>query len=360
MTPAQWRAFRSAATPSAPDTAAVPLALIVDSPWIPGFLGISTLDYLTVPETWLDANFKVLRRFPDITFLPGFWAEIGMCAEPSAFGCRVSLYPDRTPIAHPLIRSMEELDRVPQPNPLTDGFLPLVLSQYRRLRPAVEAAGYVVKMVAARGPLTTATHLMGVTNFLLALKLQPAETHRLLRVTTTLTRQWLEAQAEAAGDIEAVLVLDDIAGMMSARDYQEFAAPCLKEVFDAFPGALKLFHNDTDNPVSYPFLRELGIHVFNFTHLQPIAKVRRLVGPGITLLGNVPPLEILANGTPEEVRASAQACIAGHRNAGPGSLVLSAGGGTSPGTPAANLDALVAAARDTASSAPAPPHHASC
>ena len=27
-----------------------PVALIIDSPWIPGYLGISTLDYLTVPE----------------------------------------------------------------------------------------------------------------------------------------------------------------------------------------------------------------------------------------------------------------------------------------------------------------------
>lgn len=37
----------------------VPVGLIVDSPWIPGFLGVSTLDYLTVPEVWLEANLAV-------------------------------------------------------------------------------------------------------------------------------------------------------------------------------------------------------------------------------------------------------------------------------------------------------------
>ena len=119
----------------------------------------------------------------------------------------------------------------------------------------MEDAGHLVTMVAARGPLTVATHLMGVTNFLLALKLSPDETHRLLRITTTLVRDWLEAQAEALGDVEAILVLDDIVGFLSAKDYLEFARPYLQEIFEAFPAALKFFHNDTENPVSFPHLR---------------------------------------------------------------------------------------------------------
>lgn len=343
MTLEQWTRFRRAALGQTEPADPLPVALIVDSPWIPGFLGISTLDYLTVPEVWLEANLEVARRFPEIHFLPGFWAELGMCAEPSAFGCKLSLYHDRTPVAHPLVEGIEGLNRLTPPNPLTDGFLPILLNQYQRLRPAIEASGHVIKMVAARGPLTTATHLMGVTNFLLALKLQPAETHRLLRLTATLARQWLEAQADAVGGIEGVLVLDDIAGMMSARDYEEFAAPYLKELFDAFPGTVKMFHNDTDNPVSYSLLPALGIHVFNFTHLQPIEKVRRLVGPALCLLGNVPPLEVLAQGTPEQVRAATVACLRHHPDRK--GLILSAGGGTSPGTPAANIQAFLDAAR---------------
>ena len=59
---------------------------------------------------------------------------------------------------------------------------------------------------------------------------------------------------------------------------------------------MKLFHNDTDNPVSFGCYAELGIHVFNFTHLQPLDKVRELVGPEMCLMGNVPPLEVLAQG----------------------------------------------------------------
>ncbi len=340
MTPEQWEVLRRCARGEPMD--APPVALIIDSPWLPGYLELSTLDYLFFPDIWLEANLRVMAEFPDVTFLPGFWGEIGMAAEPSAFGCRVSLYADRTPDAHHVINDLDEIARLPQPNPLTDGFLPVLLNQYRKLEGRIKDSGRAVKMVAARGPLTTATHLMGVTEFLLGLKLRPAETHALLRITTRLTREWLEAQAEALSEVDGVLVLDDIAGMMSAVDYREFAHPYLKEVFDAFPGALKVFHNDTDNPVSYPMLPDLGIHVFNFTHLRPLSAVREMVGPRLCLLGNVPPLEILAKGSADQVEAAARECLMQHP--GKSGLILSAGGGTSPGTPGRNIRALANAA----------------
>ena len=71
----------------------IPVGLIVDSPWMPGYLGLSTLDYMTMPDVWLDANLKVEAAFPDAIFLPGFWAEMGMASEPSGFGCKLSFFP---------------------------------------------------------------------------------------------------------------------------------------------------------------------------------------------------------------------------------------------------------------------------
>jgi len=341
MNRAQWELIQQCARGDV--VAAPPVALIADSPWIPGHLGVSTLDYLTVPEVWLEANLRIEREFPEVIFLPGFWLEIGMAAEPSGFGCKVSLFPDRTPLVHPMVSSLAELDRLSLPDPRTDGLMPVLLNFYRRLEPRVNDAGHAIKVVAARGPLAVAAHLLGVTNFLLELKLNAAETRRLLKITTTLVRTWLEAQAEALKEVEGVLVLDDIAGFLSPRDYLELGHPCLKEVFDAFPRAVKIFHNDTDNPVSYRHFRDLGIHIFNFTHLQPIARVRELLGPEVCLMGNVPPLDVLAQGSPEDVRASARACLAAFPDRR--GLILSAGGGLSPGTPAANIHALVEATR---------------
>jgi len=339
----QWQLFKHCALGGEVETP--PVALIIDSPWLPGYLGVSTLDYLTVPEVWLEANLAVEREFPEVIFLPGFWVEFGMCAEPSAFGCGFSFHPNQPPDVHPRLNGVQEVERLRPPNPQSDGLLPVILNCYRRLEPRVNAAGRLIKVVAARGPLVVAAHVVGVMNFLLGLKRNPAATHRLLQLTATLARQWLQAQAAALKEVEAVLVLDDVAGFLSPKDYLEFAHPYLKQVFAAFPGAVKMFHDDTNNVVPFPHLAELGIHVFNFTHLQPLAKVRQLVGPDICLLGNVPPLDVLARGTPAQVRRAAQACLKAHPARR--GLILSAGGGTSPGTPAANIRALARATRRT-------------
>lgn len=337
----QWQTLQRCAHME--DTGATPVGLIVDSPWMPGYLGISTLDYLGNPEIWLQANLEVERRFPEVIFIPGFWAEMGMAAEPSGFGCRMSFYDDRTPLVHPLLDAVGDVDRLIQPDPTSDGLMPFLLNMLRKFEPRIQDAGHVVKIVAARGPLAVASHLLGMTNLLLGVKLDPANTHRVLQMTTRAVRDWLEAQANALSSVEGILLLDDVVGFLREKDYLEFAHPYLKEILDAFPGAIKIFHNDMDTTVSYPHLAELGIHIFNFTHLRNLDQVRELVGPQVCLMGNVPPLDVLARGTPEEVLQAAQSCLQLHLDRR--GLILSAGGGVSPGTPGENIQALVQAVK---------------
>lgn len=341
MTPEKWEILKRCA--ACEPLESTPVALIVDSPWIPGYVGISTLDYFQFAEDWLSANFKIQERFSDVIFIPGFWAEFGMATEPSGFGCKINFYEDRTPEVHPAFKSVAEAAEVDVPNPKTDGLMPFVLNLYKRCEPKIKDSDYAIKIVAARGPLTVASHLVGVTQLLLDLKLNPKETHQLLKKTATLTKNWLIAQADALSEVEGILVLDDIVGFLSPKDYLEFAHPYLKEVFDTFDGCVKMFHNDNFNTASFKYLADLKIQIFNFSHLIEINKARELIGDGVCLMGNVPPLEVLARGTKNEVIESALNCLKLHgKKQG---IILSAGGGTSPATPSENILALVEAAR---------------
>jgi uroporphyrinogen decarboxylase len=265
-----------------------------------------------------------------------------MCAEPSGFGCRTSFFHDRTPQVHEMLTSIDEIDRLVQPNPLKDGLMPFLLNFYRRMEPRVHDAGHVIKVVAARGPMATATHLMGATNFIKGLRKQPQKTHQLLKITTKFVKDWLDAQINALDNVEGIMVLDDLIGFVGPKDYQEFVHPYFTEIFGAFPNMVKFLHNDMDNPTSFEYLREWPIDIFNFSHKIDIAKARELVGPDICLMGNVAPLSVLCDGNPEDVRNAAKKCIQRHPQAG---LLLSAGGGTSPGTPDENIQALINVAR---------------
>jgi uroporphyrinogen-III decarboxylase len=339
MRTADWRRLMKAA--HGEHLSAPPVALIVDSPWIPQFLGISTVDYIAIPEVWFKANMTVMNEFPEAIFLPGFWVEPGMAAEPSGYGCRVTFSADQPPSIRPIAEDIADLEALVPANPRKDGLMPLVLAQYRNVLPMVRAAGMDIKIAAARGPLALAAHLLGLTAFLVGLKTEPEKTHRLLRTTTRTVKEWIEAQAEVLPGIGGILLLDDVMGFLSREDYLEFAHPCFKEIFAASDG-LKILHNDSGSPVCYEFLGDLGVNVFNFTHLQGIASARARVGESVCLMGNVPPLDVLAKGSVQQTAKSARACVA--ENDGHPAFLLSAGGGVSPGTPGENIRALISAA----------------
>ncbi len=315
-------------------------ALIVDSPWIPPFLGISTTDYIQNTDVHFRSNLEIIRRYPDIIFFPGFWMEMGMAAEPSGFGARVDYYPQQPPTIQHIIESMDEIDRLKKPNPHKDGLMPSILQRYREELPLIHNEGLDIKVVAARGPMTLASHIMGVTNFLIGLKTEREKTHSLMRLMTDTVKEWLEAQADVLTGVEGIFVLDDIMGFLSEDDYLEFAHDYFKEIF-TLPAQLKVLHNDTPNPISFKYLTDLGVNMFNFSHLTPIADLRQFVGNSVVIMGNISPLDTMVNGSEEDVYREAMSCI--EQNKGNPRFLLSAGGGVSMGTPSSTLDAITRA-----------------
>src|SRR5215472_1762268 len=105
MRPEQWDIFKRAARREKLDK--VPMALIVDSPWIPGYLGIKHLDYYLDPQLWFESNLKVMREFPDIIMVPSWWMEYGMAAEPSVLGAKIKFWQDNTPSEYHTLYRLE-------------------------------------------------------------------------------------------------------------------------------------------------------------------------------------------------------------------------------------------------------------
>ena len=324
----------------------VPAGLIVDSPWIPGYCGVDTVDYYSDPDIWLSCQDKVRSDFPELLLLPGDWVEFGMASEPSSFGCPVRFYHDQTVGIGHLITSAEELeglDDLPVPDPKRDGLMPLALSKIRRLRGPLMERGRRMRIVAARGPLNIAGFLMTIPEFCVAVKTDPDRVCRLLDKTTELVIRWLEAQAEAAGEIGGILLLDDICGFFSEEEYLEFAHPRLKRIFDHFSVPVKMFHNDNfgNRYTTFPHIADLGVNLFNFSFQADLGEAARLLGSKVAILGNLPPLELLTRGTPDEIAKAVNAQLESkpeHCR-----LMLSAGGGASPGMPKENLRAMLEA-----------------
>jgi uroporphyrinogen decarboxylase len=203
-------------------------------------------------------------------------------------------------------------------------------------------AGYTMPVVAGRGPLCTASFFRGVTQLMMDMMDDPDRTLKLLDICTTLTIDWLKAQAAAIGpSVEGILVLDDIVGMIGGEMYEEFAHPFLKRICDAFPQDwVKVYHNDASVEACLERLPDTGFDALNWGKQTDIADACRRLGGRMTLMGNVSPLEIGVRGTPEQVE---EATLDVLRKAAGHPLILSVGGGMSPGMPAENIRAMVRA-----------------
>lgn len=319
-----------------------PVGFIIDCPWIPGWYGVSIAEYLSSETLWFEANRKAIETFPDVWFLPGFWSEFGMCTEPSAFGARCSFPANEFPFAEKVITNVEQINDLWRPDPGTDGLLPFMLNRLKWAQPRIEALGHKIRFSVSRGPLNVATFLMGTTEFLMAIKTDPEPMHKLLRIITDYLKKWHALQRETFSTIDGLMMLDDIVGFMGEKDFLEFGAPYLRELYST-DVSVKFFHNDAPCAKSIRHYADLGINLYNPGIQTSLTDMRALCGNRLTILGNVPPRDVLAQGSPDDVRQAVKKLRLEAGDAG--CLILSSGGGMPMGVTTENIRAFIEAAR---------------
>ena len=338
MNDTQWQALQ--AVIRGEKVTPLPVAFIIDSPWLPNWAEMTILDYYTSEERWLAANFKAIGDFPECIFLPGFWSEYGMCAEPSAFGAKCLFYDNEFPFAEKLIQSADDIDRLTKPDPRRDGLLPFVIKRLKHALPRIEAAGHTLRFAVSRGPLNIASFLMGTTDFLMEMKVSPDKIHQLLRLITDFTGDWLAYQRECFPTIDGVLLLDDIVGFIGEEDYREFAQPYLRELLSKLGVSVRFFHNDSPCRASAPHLHDTGINLYNMGIDVTLKDLQAWTGGKVALMGNIPPRDVLASGTPADVERAVEEQFRSLPDTR--RILFSCGGGMPPNAPTENIRAFIA------------------
>jgi uroporphyrinogen-III decarboxylase len=278
-----------------------PVGFIIDSPWLPGWYNVSALDYFTHPDIWYEANLKAINTFPEVIFLPGFWSEFGMCTEPSAFGSKMIWHENNLPHAERIITDITLLGDLVKPNVKTDGLLPFMIKRLSHHEKRINDKGHQIKFAIARGPLNIASFLAGTTEFMMGIALSPEETNKGLTIISDFIIDWISLQLETFKDIDGILLLDDIVGFVGEDDFKNFALPHLKRIYESFDVKVKFFHNDAPGLICAPYLNEIGINFFNFGFEHGLQEMKDLTNNKVTLLGNIPPRDVLANGTTEDI-----------------------------------------------------------
>jgi uroporphyrinogen decarboxylase len=321
-----------------------PTGFIIDSPWIPGWYGISNIDYYASDSHWINSNLKAINTFPDTWFMPGFWSEYGMCTEPSAFGARMIWLDRNLPHAEKTLNGIEDIFRMPQPNVKTDGLLPFVINRLKINEKEIINNGHQVRFAISRGPLNIASFLMGTTEFMMSLAMNPEESRQLLDRITGFICDWIAYQKECFPSIEGIFVLDDIMGFIGEDDFKQYVIPSFKKIFCSIEAKAKFLHNDAQGLITAKFLKEIGINMFNFSFEHTMGEIRELTGPEVILVGNIPPRDVMAAGTPQLVKDAVKKAmneISDHRN-----IIWSCGGGMPPDVNNDNIRAFINAVNE--------------
>jgi uroporphyrinogen decarboxylase len=220
---------------------------------------------------------------------------------------------------------------------------PWILETIGRLVAALPASTPVIGFSGA--PFTLATYAVEgkMTKDLVHVKSlrwrDPQAFARLLHVLARSTVPYLAAQARAGAS--ALQVFDTWAGALSRDDWQEFAAPALKVVFDGVKkelGAkcppLVLYSQGTSAWTE--LLPLTGADAFSVDWRLPLGEAKKRLG-GRAVQGNLDPTSL--HGTPDAVRAETKRMLASV--AGQPGVVANLGHGVIVGTPPDNVAAFV-------------------
>jgi MtaA/CmuA family methyltransferase len=191
------------------------------------------------------------------------------------------------------------------------------------------------------GPMAEAADLRGINTVMLDLYDDPPFVHDLFAFVIEMELRFAKAQVEAGADL--IGVGDAAASLIGPRFYDESVWPYEKKLVDGIHamGARVRLHICGNTRRLLEGMGRLGCEIVDLDFLAPLAEGREKMGADQVLLGNIDPVRVLRNGSPEYVAEAIAAC---HREAGP-RYIVGAGCEVPRDTPPENLRALTNYAR---------------
>ncbi|MBI3761333.1 MAG: uroporphyrinogen decarboxylase family protein [Chloroflexi bacterium] len=204
----------------------------------------------------------------------------------------------------------------------------------------------VVVSVTTWGPFTLAGQMYGVEPFMKATLKKKDEVHKMLDFATRLVKQFYTPLVEEK--VIPMLSIADPTGsgdLISDRVFRTFSLPYLKPLIGWAKehGAYTWLHicgNTTDKLES---IAETGASCFSLDYKVDMAVAKQRLGGKITLAGNIDPVSVLNQKSPDDVRLAGQACI--DAASADGGFILTSGCDLPPTISMDNLKAMLSLAQ---------------
>ncbi len=261
-----------------------------------------------------------------------------------ALGGKIKFRPVGAPdLEAPIVDSLEDLERLDFNRLGQDPMIQTIWQATEMV--AKEIGDEYLLAPTAWGPFSLAAQFYGVERMMHGMFKQKKLVHAVLEFTTELIFRFYQPMIEN-GSIQCLGLADATASgdLISRRQFVEFASPYLKKLSDRArsAGALTFLHICGDTNDRLDVFPDTGADLIAIDHKTGMANCKQLIGHKMCVAGNVNPVFVLNQATPDEVRSAAQANI--DEAAAGGGYVLLPGCDIPPSVPMENIRAFVATA----------------
>jgi MtaA/CmuA family methyltransferase len=303
-----------------------------------GRIGAKYRDYATDYRVLAEAQLRTAEEF-------GF-DHVSAISDPAReaadLGGAIEWFPDQPPAIiedGAVLRDKAVLARLRQPDPLGGGRM------HDRVRGVAllkrRAGGELMVEGWVEGPCAMAADLRGINALMTDFVDDPNFVRALFEFVVEMELAFARAQVDAGADL--IGVGDAAASLVGPAICEDFVWPFEKKLCDGIRamGARVRLHICGKTRKLFAGMARVRADMVDLDWMAPMAEAREKMGARQVLSGNIDPVSVLRNGTPESVAAAIAEC---HRQAGP-RYIVNAGCEVVRDTPLENLRAMCEYAR---------------
>ena len=200
------------------------------------------------------------------------------------------------PIVRAPIRTDAQIDALPQLVPERD--VPFVMESIRLIRPELPRGAPLIGF--AGGPFTLLCYLVcgkpskefgPARSFLYA---QPQSAERLLDKLADAMAAYLRAQAAAGA--QALMLFESWAGLLAPPEFERFALRAVRRTMAALRSTgVPLIYYVNQGSALMESVADLDVDVIGVDWRSPLGAVRKVLGPGKAVQGNLDPAALFAS-----------------------------------------------------------------
>ena len=273
----------------------------------PPLYGIPICDYYFSADAMVEVETRLAEDFQADNMGIG----LGLRTLVEALGTELA-YPKESVsyIVKPALASLHDVENMELVNVEKDGRFPLITEAFERLQERFGKERILGSGLA--GPFTTAASLYGTEKFLKATVKDKEGVHRLLQYTTDCVVKCCQDLNRKLG-IKFTLSEPMVSkNLLSKRQFMEFFIPYLKqsvERMNQFQGSTGI-HICGSTHDRWAEVVDAGIGSFWVDNCESLKELKEAFGDRIAISGNVVPVDVLRNGTPDEIAENIRQCIA--------------------------------------------------